>query len=78
MLSRSLANFFEFFTLMKYVENTSWGLYKLVLQLGMIFLLVILLNIIFVSMTAKKKIGGLSVSVQVLKVLIWILSSVLY
>ena len=63
MLSRTLAGFFEFFTLLRYVEHTSWGFYKLTLQLGMLFLLIILLNIIFVSFAAKKKIGGLSASV---------------
>ncbi len=73
-ISRLLATFFEFFTLLKYVEHSSWSFYKLTIQIGMGLLLVILLNLIFAAFAATKKIAGLGISIQILKVLLWLLS----
>ena len=74
MISRGLAIFFEFFTLLRYIEGTSWPVYKLSIQIGMALLLFILLNIIFLWFAAKQKIGGLSTSIIILKALLMLLT----
>ena len=79
-ISSGLSNFFSYFTLIRYVENTSWKSYKLLQEIGIGFILLIMINILIVSYASKRKdkMTGFSVSIQMLKVLIWFINSLIY
>ena len=79
-ISSVFANIFSYFTIMHYVEYSSWKTYKIIQEVGIGFVLLMVLNILIVSYSAqrKDKIAGFSISVQLLKELIWLVSSLLY
>jgi hypothetical protein len=74
----NIAEVFEYFTLIKYMENASWDTYKLIVQFGMILILLMIFNMVFVGYASTRKMVGLSASVQILKALIWLITQVFY
>ena len=77
-ISRAIAGFFEHFTLLRYIQGSSWEVYKLLLQVGLGLTTFVLFNMIFVSIASKRKMTGLALSIQTLQVLIWVLTRILY